>query len=234
MRDFRVIVFISFTLCCLMVAFFLPPISQDPAYHHFADTRMMFGIPNFYNVVSNIPFLIIGIGGLYIFLKDETISFSSLPGFILFTGVTLVGLGSGYYHWRPTNASLVWDRIPMTITFMSFFAIVVGRYVNKQWGTSVLIPLVAIGVSSVLYWYFGEQQGRGDLRLYALIQFYPMMAIPLIIFLFPTPRLVRLEIIVVIMLYAVAKFFEHNDLTVSGHLASAVIPLSICLRRRLH
>ena len=34
----------------------LPKIPQDQAYHLFADQRVLVGIPNFWNVVSNIPF----------------------------------------------------------------------------------------------------------------------------------------------------------------------------------
>ena len=34
---------------------FLPPIPQDQAYHQFADHRTLLGIPNFWNVVSNVP-----------------------------------------------------------------------------------------------------------------------------------------------------------------------------------
>jgi len=41
-----------------------PPIGQDPQYHEFADQRAFFGIPNFWDVVSNIPFLLVGIAGL--------------------------------------------------------------------------------------------------------------------------------------------------------------------------
>ena len=38
----------------------LPPLLQDQGYHQFADQRTLFGIPNFWNVVSNIPFLAVG------------------------------------------------------------------------------------------------------------------------------------------------------------------------------
>lgn len=219
----RLIVLITFTIGCVVAVFFLPPIPQDSAYHNFADTRAMFGIPNFYNVISNLPFLILGMIGLYSFFKDETLSFSSLSVFTLFIGVMLVGLGSSYYHWSPSNTTLLWDRIPMTIIFMSFFACVVSTYVNKQWGDLALIPFLVIGIGSVLLWYFSEQRGHGDLRLYLLIQFYPMLAIPLILFMFPAARLVRLEVITVIVIYGIAKFFEHEDqtvfnaLTFSGH-----------------
>ena len=37
---------------------FLPPIAQDPLYHAFADQRALLGVPHFWNVVSNLPFVL--------------------------------------------------------------------------------------------------------------------------------------------------------------------------------
>jgi hypothetical protein len=42
----------------------IPPISQDQDYHQFADQRTLLGIPNFWNVVSNLPFIAVGVSGL--------------------------------------------------------------------------------------------------------------------------------------------------------------------------
>jgi hypothetical protein len=197
-----------FTVCCLVLFFIVQPISQDLLYHTFSDRREIFGIPNFYNVISNIPFVILGVAGLYrLFQKG----FDSLAVFTFFVGVTGIGIGSAYYHYNPDNATLVWDRIPMTIAFMSFFIIVLGKYANKTLSSILLFPLLLIGIGSVLSWYLGELSGQGDLRLYALVQFYPMVAIPLILFTYPSPRLVKIEILAVILLYAIAKFFEAFD-----------------------
>jgi hypothetical protein len=219
----RSFVLIALALCAITAVFFLPPISQDPGYHNFADNRTLLGIPNFWNVLSNLPFLILGIVGLITF-RDTKLSASSLAVFTLFIGVAAIGLGSAYYHWNPSNATLVWDRIPMTITFMSFFSIVISRYINQRCGFILLLPLVAIGIISVLSWYYSEMNGHGDLRLYALVQFLPMLAIPLIVFIYPSPRIMRIEIGATILLYAIAKFFESRDVHVfaggeilSGH-----------------
>jgi hypothetical protein len=38
----------------------LPPLLQDQAYHQFADQRELFGVPNFWSVVSNLPFVAVG------------------------------------------------------------------------------------------------------------------------------------------------------------------------------
>jgi hypothetical protein len=69
-------------------------------------------IPNFWNVVSNIPFIAIGAAGLWRF-RDGPATI------ILFLGFFLTGVGSSYYHWHPNDATLFWDRLPMTLSFAS-------------------------------------------------------------------------------------------------------------------
>jgi hypothetical protein len=207
----RLTVLICLALCAIVGVFLLPPIAQDPSFHNFADARTIFTVPNFYNVISNLPFLVLGAVGLVAFFKNNKLSLSSLAILTLFIGVVSIGLGSAYYHLNPTNATLVWDRVPMTITFMSFFAIIISNCINERWGSIFLLPLLVVGVMSVLNWYFGELNGQGDLRLYALVQFFPMIAIPLIIFLYPTPRVLRVQVVGTIVLYAIAKFFEEKD-----------------------
>ncbi|MDX2451413.1 hypothetical protein [Desulfosarcina sp.] len=40
------------------------------------------------------------------------------------------------------------------------------------------VPLSVVGILFVLYWYFTEKTGVGDLRPYVLAQFLPMIVIP--------------------------------------------------------
>ena len=47
-----------------IIAAFLPPIPQNPDYHHSAEQRTLLGIPHVGDVLSNLPFAIIGIIGL--------------------------------------------------------------------------------------------------------------------------------------------------------------------------
>ena len=47
-----------------IVTILLPPIAQDPAYHNFADRRTILGVPNLLNVISNVPFVLVGVLGL--------------------------------------------------------------------------------------------------------------------------------------------------------------------------
>jgi len=58
-------------------------------------------------------------------------------------------------------------------------------------GVVLLAPLVLLGAASVGgYWTRTESLGRGDLRFYYLVQFYPLIAIPLLLALCP-PRYTR-------------------------------------------
>jgi hypothetical protein len=206
------IILILFTTCCVIAVYNFPRISQDATYHSFADQRNVLGVFNFYNVITNLPFLVIGVIGLTRFLQsDDKNRYAMISHVILFGGVIGIGLGSAWYHYDPTNDTLVWDRIPMTITFMSYFSIILSCYVNLRFGQIMLFPLLIIGVLSVLYWYLTEQNGDGDLRLYALIQFYPMLGIPLILFLYPAARSVRIKIVSVIVIYIIAKLAERGD-----------------------
>ena len=164
----------------LLAAFSQPPIAQGPAYHAFADERVIGGVPNFWNVVTNLPFLLVGAFGLSRIarllrpqLRREFVLFS--------TGVLLVAFGSSYYHLAPSNATLVWDRLPMTIGFMALFTLVVRDRLSESVGRRALWPLIAVGASSVLYWFSTELQGQGDLRAYLVVQFLPMLLIPLIL-----------------------------------------------------
>ena len=197
-----------------MVFYFIEPISQDPAYHQFVDQREFFGVPNFFNVVSNFAFIIIGLYCLFR-LVSHTKDYSELRSksacYIFFLGLILTGFGSGYYHLSPTNETLVWDRLPMAIAFMALFSFFLSEHINPRTGSRLLWPLLAMGVFSVLYWIYTENQAAGDLRLYALVQFLPVLLIPLILVLFPGQTYQKKYLWYLIGFYALAKITEHYD-----------------------
>ena len=58
------------TVLSLSALLLVPPITQDQNYHDFADQRTLLGIPNFWNVVSNLPFIAVGAAGLRRFHHD--------------------------------------------------------------------------------------------------------------------------------------------------------------------
>lgn len=218
----------------LIAIFFLRPMAQAVSFHAFADARGLLYIPNFGNVISNVPFVFIGAAGLVLVVMTPVALEIRITYVLLFLGVLLTGLGSAYYHWNPNNNTLVWDRLPMTVVFMSFLSATVSESVSRQLGTRLLLPLVALGIGSVLWWHYTEALGRGDLRLYFWVQFYPMVMIPLLLWLFyhPGTKPILPYLIWVVIWYAIAKIFEQLDyqlywrIGISGHtikhLAAAV------------
>ena len=190
----------------------LPAIPQDLEYHSFADRRSILGVPHFWNVFSNLPFLLVGIYGLaaaararYSDARERT------AWLVLFIGVTLTCFGSSYYHLDPSNQRLVWDRLPMTIGSMGFFAATLSERVNLKLGLGALPVLLLLGAASVGYWHFTEQAGRGDLRPYVVVQFFPLLLIPLLIWAHPARYTRGTDIVVAIVFYGSAKLFELLD-----------------------
>ena len=202
------------TIAGIIGALMAEPIAQDPGYHQFADQRTILGVPNFWNVVSNLPFLIVGLMGLFSLLRSGRIQFivELKPAYVLFfAGVALVNFGSGYYHLWPGNETLVWDRLPMTFAFMALFAVVIAEFASLKASKLALWPLVAFGVFSVFYWHFTETAGRGDLRIYALVQFLPMLLIPLLLLLFKPRFTLTSGYWALLLAYLLAKVFEYYD-----------------------
>lgn len=209
------------------VFLFIPAIPQEIGSHNFADQRKLFEIPHFLNVVTNLPFLVIGSMGV------RLVAINCFPGglpelrkayALFFIGIFLTGLGSVYYHLNPNNGTLVWDRLPMTISFMAFFSIIIGENIAIDTGNRLLFPLVIAGMFSVVYWYWGELHHRGDLRFYGLIQFMPMLLIPVILIV-GRPQFVSNGYCWGLLgAYAAAKLVEYGDhalyrnsLSLSGH-----------------
>ena len=192
----------------------LDPIAQDVEYHLFKDQRIILSIPNFWNVISNLPFLLVGVMGLHSILRSHKIRLIAdmrAAYILLFLGVSLVAFGSGYYHLWPSNGSLVWDRLPMTIAFMALFSVIIGEYTSVQLGKLALWPLIVFGAFSVIYWHSTELKGEGDLRLYVLVQFLPMLIIPLILLFFKSKFTCTSGYWLLLCTYVLAKVFEYFD-----------------------
>ena len=223
----------------IAVFLFVEPYPQSAGYHDFADTRMILGIPNFWNVVSNAPFLVFGIAGLRLVLTGSQVSIfhsSRTAYIILFIGITLTAFGSGWFHLDPRNDTLYWDRLPMTIAFMPLFTIIIGEHVSEKLASRLLWPLLLTGIFSVLWWDYSESIGAGDLRLYGLVQFLPMLLIPAILLLYQSAFNTIRFFWIAIGLYALAKVLEQLDEVVfsvggviSGHslkhIAASIVPL---------
>lgn len=194
-------------LAALIAAFSVDRIPQDPAYHAFVDGRALLGVPNFWNVATNLPFLAIGLAGL-LHAREAALR----THFIVYcVGVALVAIGSAWYHLAPSNPALVFDRLPMTVAFMALFSAVVADRVSLSLGNALLWPCVALGIASIGWWHFTESGGAGDLRAYAIVQFLPMLLIPMLLLLFAGELLQSRWLWPALGAYVAAKIFEFAD-----------------------
>jgi hypothetical protein len=156
------------------------PIAQWADYHAFADQRSWLGLPNAANVLSNLPFLGVGAWALWR-LRLAPAASPSARAWRLFA-LALIGtaIGSSVYHWAPSNASLVGDRLPIAWACAALLSAFLGERVRTPWSSlAALVGGLAIATFAVVFWWSTEQAGQGDLRPYLVLQFLPMLLVPL-------------------------------------------------------
>lgn len=245
---------VGFVAILLVVAAMTwPPYALPSSYHAFADQRAILGIANFWNTVTNLPVLVVGALGLWHLRAraSRPIMFESSGErrayVTFFVGVVLASLGSAYYHLAPTDARLVWDRLPITIALTSLVSAQISERIDARVGGLLLFPLVGIGLASVLYWRWSAIAAIENLIPYGAVQFGSLALLLLISALFPSRYDRPNDIYWVLGLYALAKvaenadvsFFEWSGRWFSGHslkhlLAAAAaywILLGLSLRR---
>ena len=165
------------------------PIAQWASYHAFADARSWLGLPNAENVLSNLPFALVGGYGLW--ACTRTPSARGTQRAWLCFGVALIGtaFGSALYHWAPDNASLVGDRLPIAWACAALLCAFLAERVDTRWaGVPALAAALAVASASVAWWWVGDRHGHGDLRPYLFVQFLPMLLVPAALWLKFAPR----------------------------------------------
>ena len=216
----------STVVLTIIVFYFLNPIPQSGSYHHFADQRSWQGIPNAWNVLSNIAILLPGLCGLILLFSPEKVQFNDQRERWLWIGVSigliLTAVGSSYYHLAPNNSRLVWDRLPMIVVFISFLAALISERINIRLGLWLWPVLLALGFYSVLFWYVSELRGYSDLRFYIGIQAFTILA-AIIMMISPSPYDRNWDLAVVIACYILAvlfDLFDHQVNTITGAVVS--------------
>ena len=215
-----------------LAVFALPPVRQDPNYFGHADQRTLLGIPNALNVLSNLPFALAGWLGL---VRARALPREQrLAARVTFAAILAVTLGSGWYHLAPSAPGLLVDRLPITLAFAALFAWVAGDRLGARWTTPVLVPMLALALSTLWIWY-GSGQLDGDLRPYGLVQAIPLACLPLLLALFPG-ALDERRLALALVLYLVAKVCEQLDVAVwdlghvvSGHTLKHLFAAAACL-----
>lgn len=211
------ILLILATLVFSFVFFFSKPIITQPQdYHLFADQRTFFGIHNFMDVMSNIFFLVAGFLGLRELIVSLTDLKTKLSWKWFFISIVLIAPGSAYYHLDPTDATLVWDRLPMSIGFMALYVSLLSEHINIK--AEKFLPLaLLVGLLSVITWAVS-----GDLRFYFWVQFSSFLTIPVILLLFSSLYTKKQWYFIALVIYALAKWTEAKDIAIF-HLTGGVI-----------
>ncbi len=215
------------------------PILVPAGYFEFADERMALGIPNFADVVSNAPFLAVGMAGAA--LTDRARRYSKTnPALVwsfhcFFASIGLTAAGSAYFHLAPDAATILPDRAPIALAGAALFAILtIDRLkLSTQTGFRLLAiaGLYAFAAVSVAH-------VTGDLRLYVMLQVSPILAGLILTALAKHPGAIlpASRIIAMIALYGAAKATEVFDTEIyqtlgvaSGHtLKHCLAALAVC------
>jgi len=200
-------------------------IAQPADYHRFADTRAWLGIPHAADVLSNLPFLLAGWLGLKAALRLPLPHPARAAWGMFFSAVALTTVGSGFYHWSPDNFGLGIDRLPIAWACAWLTLALLAERVAGGFGRPVVILTAwLVATASVWLWYASEMSGSGDLRAYLLVQFLPVLLIPLVCAMFRGGLLKATDWLGAIALYLIAKALELHDAQVfetlggvSGH-----------------
>ena len=232
---------------------FAPPLLQSQDYHRFADTRELLAVANAADTLSNLAFLVVGGLGLAFLWRERAAGLGERfaapremqPYAVFFAGVALTSAGSAWYHLAPDDAGLVWDRLPMTVAFMSLVAAVVQERISVRIGNALLWPLVLLGLASVVYWRWSALAGFENLRPYIAVQLGSIAVVLAVSLLYRSRYTHGWVIFVLAAAYGVAKVTEVYDRAifelggwVSGHTlkhlaaAAGVYLLLLALRRR--
>lgn len=216
---------VAFTLLAVAAAFLLPAMPQPLDYHHFADERAAFGIGNFLDVVSNVAFLLAGLAGLVVVFSGRACFESPgerWPYAVFFLGVLLTAAGSAYYHLSPDNETLFWDRLPMTIAFMGLLSSQIVDRVSVRAGLALLVPMLLVGMGSVVYWIVTERMGAGNVLPYGILQGYSVVVLLLMATLHRSRYTRANDVYFIFGWYVLAKVLESLDgeILALGHVVS--------------
>lgn len=203
--------FLAGLIILLLLAIFLPAITQNQNYHNFADQRTFFGIKNVSNTLSNLAFVIVGLWGLINFYKNKYVKISNAFSVLLnlfFITIILTGLGSSYYHLSPNDFTLVFDRLALSLVFAVILAMLANIRISERSGFHTLAELIILAPLSVLLWNY-----NGNLTPYAVLQFGGIVIIALTLLLTKaqkqSPCFASL-----IILYGFAKVAEFYDVEI--------------------
>jgi hypothetical protein len=194
-----------------LLALFGPALMQPAHYHDFADQRVWCGVPHAVDVLSNLPFALWGAAGLWALIRALRLraigTVSAVLAALFFAGLMVTAGVSGYYHWQPDNAGLVWDRAGMVLAFAGLLGLAAVRSVSPRAGFALATAVLTLGLTSVVVWAVS-----GNLLPWVVLQGGGMVLIAGAAWLRPVSESgLRIRWALVIGLYVLAKVLELTD-----------------------
>ena len=185
--------------------------------HPFVDARILLGVPNAMDVLTNAPLALAGLWGLLVMRRRALPAATRQAARMFFAGLVATGFGSAWYHWAPDATGLVWDRLGMAVTFAGALAMAVAERVGQvpaRQALRVLLPLALL--SAIL------PASNGNVLPWAVLQFGGMALIVRLALLKLVAGAIGIRLGALIGLYALAKLLELGDEAVFRATAGAV------------
>ncbi|BCO26658.1 hypothetical protein MIZ03_1541 [Rhodoferax lithotrophicus] len=207
-------VLLAALLAALALAAWGPSVAQHAQYHAFADQRGWHGLPCAMDVLTNLPFAVVGLWGLVRLWQaslQRSLNDHWQLAAVFFGGLLVTAAGSSYYHWQPDNHGLAWDRLGMVVAFAGLLGMAVAERISLRAGVATLAATLLAGPVAVLVWY-----QTGDLLPWVVVQAGGMLLLLALALRQPTPDGWGLSLAPVVALYTLAKLLELGDHSVFG------------------
>jgi hypothetical protein len=204
----REIALLAFVLLLAVVACFAPALAQPPQPHEFADQRMLWGVPHALDVLSNLPFALLGIIGLVTLHRARSVLTSGerACALLFLAGLLCATAGSAWYHHAPDDVGLAIDRCGMSVAFAGLLGLLAGSLVSERAGAAVAALLMVLAPAGVLAWFT-----TGNVLPWAVVQFGGMPLLLLAAVRRPAAHALQVRWALVLLAYALAKWCETND-----------------------
>lgn len=190
----------------------------------FADRHAWHGLPNAMDVLSNLPFVAIGIWGLRWLhwldrAHEDALDAAPLPqagahlpvnaldcAWVFFAGLILTAAGSAFYHLQSDGMRLAAERAGMAVAFSGLVGLAVCERVSARagWPAAWFTMVGGLLAAAVCH-------RTGNALPWALVQFGGMALIVILSLAKPLNGAIGLKLGWVIFFYAMAKLFEVSD-----------------------
>lgn len=126
--------------------------------YDYSDQRTLFGLHNFFNIIANIPLLLLGIAGVIMLLLNPikqwmVIVHRSEYGvwYCFFFGIALLAINSIRFHLEPqNNAYAIYDTVALLLILMSLMIYAIGERLHHYVYYLMPIILCLLAVATAL------------------------------------------------------------------------------------